>query len=584
MYRHGARRLDGTQTRFALWAPTCDSVAVELQDGSRHPLAAQEDGWYALDLACPAETRYRFVIDDHLRVPDPASRRQVADVHGFSQVVDHAAYAWQHTDWNGRPWHETVVYELHVGLFGGFQQIEAHLPHLVELGVTALQLMPLGAFPGERNWGYDGVLPFAPASAYGTPEQLKHLIDCAHGHGLMVFLDVVYNHFGPDGNYLGVYANRFFREDRMTPWGAAIDFREQAVQDFFCENALMWLLDYRIDGLRLDAVHAIGDDAFLAQLAARVRRAVPAPRQVHLVLENEHNNATLLTRGFDAQWNDDGHNSLHVLLTGEHEGYYADYASEPTHKLATCLEQGFVYQGQLTRHGQPRGEPSGHLPASAFVLFLQNHDQVGNRAFGERLIAIADTDALKAATALLLLSPMVPLLFMGEEWGSTQPFLFFTDYHDDLASAVREGRRSEFAEFSRFSDPEIRQRIPDPNALDTFTRSQPDLAPASRFRQQEWLALYRELLHLRHSRLGAGLDQARSLGAEVLGQGAVSARWRLGDGRALRIDLNLGLITVQAPAPAANAERLHAHRVNLDEFHQGLLPPRSAQVTLEPAA
>ncbi|MGE8497478.1 MAG: malto-oligosyltrehalose trehalohydrolase [Pseudomonas sp.] len=581
MYRHGAQRLDDSQTRFALWAPTCHNVAVELQDGTQHSLQSGADGWYSLDLACPAEVRYRFVIDSHLRVPDPASRRQVTDVHGYSQVVDHRRYAWQHADWNGRPWHETVIYELHVGLFGGFEQVEAHLAHLAELGVTALQLMPLAAFPGQRNWGYDGVLPFAPASAYGSPEQLKHLIDSAHGHGLMVFLDVVYNHFGPDGNYLGLYANSFFREDRMTPWGAAIDFRETAVQDFFCENALMWLLDYRIDGLRLDAVHAIGDDAFLVELAARVRAAVPASRQVHLVLENEHNTAALLTQGFDAQWNDDGHNSLHALLTGEHEGYYADYAKDSTQKLATCLEQGFVYQGQLTRHGKPRGEPSGHLPASAFVLFLQNHDQVGNRAFGERLIAITDTDALKAATALLLLSPMVPLLFMGEEWGSTQPFLFFTDYHDDLANAVREGRRSEFAEFSRFSDPEIRQRIPDPNDPDTFTRSQPDFTPDIRPRQQEWIAFYRHLLHLRRSRLQPGLDDAHSLGARVLGHGAVTARWRLSNGQRLRIDLNLGLETVHADAPSPAAEQLHAHRVNHDEFRQGLLPPRSVLATLE---
>lgn len=584
MYSHGAQRLNDLQTRFSLWAPTCRSVMLELQDGSRHSMSAESDGWFRLDLACEADLDYRYVINDHLRVPDPASRQQVDEVHGFSRVVDHAAYPWRCNEWRGRPWHETVIYELHVGLFGGFAAVEAHLPHLVEIGVTAVQLMPLGAFPGQRNWGYDGVLPFAPAASYGTPEQLKQLIDRAHEHGLMVFIDVVYNHFGPDGNYLGLYANNFFREDRITPWGAAIDFRQRQVRDFFCENALMWVLDYRVDGLRLDAVHAIGDDDFLVELAACVHDAVPAPRQAHLVLENENNSASLLSRGFNAQWNDDGHNTLHVLLTGEHEGYYADFMEQPTQKLATCLEQGFVYQGQLNRHDQPRGEASGHLPPSAFVLFLQNHDQIGNRAFGERLVSISDTDALKAATVLLLLSPMVPLLFMGEEWGSPQPFLFFTDYQGDLANAVREGRRNEFADFSRFANPQIRQRIPDPNDIATFTQSRPDLEPSTRRRQQEWLTFYRHLLYLRHSRITAKLKHAGSLGSEVLGEGAVAARWLLSDQQVLRIVLNIGPQTLHIDEPSPRAELLYAHRINADEYHRGLLPHHSALATLETLA
>ncbi|WP_296272476.1 alpha-amylase family glycosyl hydrolase, partial [Pseudomonas sp. UBA6323] len=239
------------RVRFALWAPSSSRVELELQDGGLQPMQAQEDGWFVALLECPADSRYRYRIDGQWSVPDPASRRQVEDVHGFSQVVDHSAHVWHHHDWNGRPWHETVLYELHVGLFGGFQQVIEHLPHLADLGVTALQLMPLNAFSGTRNWGYDGVLPFAPANAYGTPEELKQLIDSAHAHGLMVFVDVVYNHFGPDGNYLGVYARQFFHEERTTPWGAAIDFSRPQVRDFFCENALMWLFDYRVDGLRL---------------------------------------------------------------------------------------------------------------------------------------------------------------------------------------------------------------------------------------------------------------------------------------------------------------------------------------------
>ncbi|WP_043307235.1 malto-oligosyltrehalose trehalohydrolase [Pseudomonas sp. ML96] len=580
MYRHGAQRLQ-ERTLFRLWAPDCREVQLEAQDGSLYPLQAQADGWFELELACPADSTYRFVIDGEQRVPDPASRRQFGDVHGFSRVVEHQAYEWRYPSWQGRPWHETVLYELHAGLCGGFQGIETLLPHLTQLGVTAIELMPLGEFPGRRNWGYDGALPFAPDGSYGSPEDLKHLIDSAHGQGLMVFIDVVYNHFGPEGNYLGHYASSFFREDRQTPWGAAIDFRRREVRDFFIENALMWLLDYRADGLRLDAVHAIDDDGFLIELAERVRGAVAPGRHVHLVLENEHNRAELLRRGFDAQWNDDGHNALHVLLTGEREGYYADFASDPTAQLATCLSQGFVYQGQANRHGTPRGEPSGDLPPSAFVLFLQNHDQVGNRAFGERLAAMADEDALKAATVLQLLAPMVPLLFIGQEWGSIQPFLFFTDYHDQLAEAVRDGRRSEFAEFSRFADPAQLQRIPDPNAVASFERSRPDLDPVAQPRQREWLSFHRRLLRLRQIHVAPGLPGARSIGVEVLAPGALIASWRLGNGQVLRIDLNLGDSAIETGARSQAAEPLCAYRINDEEYRRGLLPARSALVTLE---
>ena len=582
MFSHGARPMADGRVRFALWAPSCRQVELELQSGERYAMQPEDDGWFVHLLDCPPHTAYRYRIDGQSSVPDPAARRQLGDVHGFSQVVDHAAYRWLHPEWNGRPWHETVFYELHVGLFGGYQGVIEHLPHLADLGITALQLMPLASASGTRNWGYDGVLPFAPANAYGTPEQLKQLIDSAHALGLMVFVDVVYNHFGPDGNYLGLYARQFFHEERITPWGAAIDFARPQVGDFFCENALMWLLDYRVDGLRLDAVHAIDDDDFLKELATRVRSAIPTPRQVHLVLENEHNAAHLLRDGFDAQWNDDGHNTLHVLLTGENESYYADYAQAPTRQLATLLEQGFVYQGQANRHGRPRGEPSADLPPHAFVLFLQNHDQVGNRAFGERLSLLAEPDALKAATVLMLLCPMVPLLFMGEEWGSTRPFLFFTDYHDELANAVREGRRNEFAEFSQFNDGHARVAIADPNDLASFQRSQPDLAPALEPAQREWLAFYRGLLAVRQTRLLPGLQEARSLGAQVLGDGAVLARWRLGHGPALSIAVNLGHQAVHLPSPDARAERLYTWRIDDADLRQEQLPAHSALVTLEP--
>lgn len=534
MQRHGAHLLDATSARFALWAPDARSVSLQLEQQPAVELLPEADGWFTGLAPCQAGDRYRYRIDDTLQVPDPASRYQPEGVQGPSQVVDTTSYPWRHP-WQGRPWHEAVIQELHVGLLGGYAGVMRELPRLAEIGITAIELMPLGAFPGTRNWGYDGVLPFAPQHTYGSPTELCRLIDEAHGHGLMVLLDVVYNHFGPDGNYLHQYASTFFREDRQTPWGAAIDFRRPQVREFFIQNALMWLCDYRFDGLRLDAVHAIDQPDFLIELAQRVRAAVAPGRQVWLVLENEHNQASLLEQGFDAQWNDDGHNALHVLLTGETEGYYADYKDRPIEKLARSLSEGFVFQGQANRHGTPRGEPSGHLAPSAFVLFLQNHDQIGNRAMGERLTRLCPPPALRAATGLLLLAPMIPLLFMGDEEGSRRPFLFFTDHHDELADAVREGRRAEFAHFAAFADPAQRERIPDPNAQATFDASQ----LAAQEVVAGWHGLYQRLLTLRRLHLTPRLPGSRALGATVLGERALTARWRLGDGSQLRIDLNL---------------------------------------------
>ena len=382
---HGPELLDSGTTRFRLWAPDARSVSLIVVGAQTLPMTAAEDGWYSIDAPYGVGTLYRFLIDDELQVPDPASRGQAGDIQSPSLVVDTGnGYLWRNSEWQGRPWHETVLYEMHVGLYGGFAAMEKHLSDLAELGVTAIELMPIAEFPGDRNWGYDGVLPYAPEAAYGSPEELKHLIDTAHGLGLMVFLDVVYNHFGPDGNYLNRYAKAFFNEDKHTPWGAAIDFRRREVRDFFIDNALMWLLEYRFDGLRFDAVHAIKSPDFLQELAQRIRQQTDPARHVWLTVENEHNQASLLQEGYDAQWNDDGHNALHVLLTGETDAYYADYADNPTEQLARCLSQGFVFQGHINRHGESRGEPSGHLPPSAFILFLQNHDQIGNRAFGER--------------------------------------------------------------------------------------------------------------------------------------------------------------------------------------------------------
>lgn len=574
--RHGAWLDEHGRTHFALWAPDAKSVAVHLQDDQRHAMSADQDGWFTATLPAGAGSDYRYLIDDDLLVPDPASRWQAADVHGPSRVDAPGQYDWRTADWQGRPWQETVLYELHVGTLGGYKGVQERLQALSDLGITAIELMPLGEFPGGRNWGYDGVLPFAPDSSYGTPDELRALIDHAHQLGLMVFVDVVYNHFGPDGNYLGQYASGFFREDIHTPWGPAIDFRRREVRDYFIENALMWVQDYRIDGLRLDAVHAIGERDFLLELAEHLHGSIASGRHLHLVLENENNDAELLQRGFVAQWNDDGHNVLHHLLTDEHEGYYADFAEDATHKLARCLREGFIYQGETTRHGTARGSSSGHLPPSAFVLFLQNHDQVGNRALGERLLSLANGDALKSATALLLLSPMIPLLFMGEEWGSEQPFQFFTSHNDELGEAVRKGRQNEFREFSRFSG----QEIPAPNEVSTFEASTPDHQTRETSCGQAWLGFYRDLLSLRHQHIVPRLPGSQALESRVLGNAAVAASWQLGDGQILRIDLNLSDAEVDAGSQAG-ATTLFAFRADKDADH---LPPRSIRVLLEDAA
>lgn len=542
----GATPVAADRTRFRLWAPDRPEVTLEIDGSQAVAMTRDENGWFSAEAPVGAGARYRFRLDADLAVPDPAARAQAGGVHGWSVVVDPDAYRWTTPDWVGRPWEEAVIEEVHAGVLGGFAGVAERLPALADLGVTAIELMPVNAFGGTRNWGYDGVLPYAPAEAYGSPEELKALVDRAHALGLMVFLDVVYNHFGPDGNYLGAYAKDFFHTDVHTPWGGAVAVDADPVHRFFVDNARMWLEEYRVDGLRFDAVHAIRNPGFLDAMATELREAIGPDRHVHLVLENEENDAARLGSGrYDAQWNDDFHNVLHVLLTGESSAYYQDFAEKPAERLARCLAEGFIYQGEGSPNhdGKPRGSKSGHLPPTAFVSFLQNHDQVGNRAMGERLTLLADADKLRAATALLLLGPQIPLLFMGDSEGSAAPFLFFTDFHDELADAVREGRRKEFAKFEAFADPEARERIPDPNARSTFDQSHPEPGPDA----AEWRALYRELLALRHSHIVPRLKGTKSLGAEAIGEAAVVARWRLGDGATLTITLNLGDTPVAFP-------------------------------------
>jgi maltooligosyltrehalose trehalohydrolase len=567
----GANLTAPDRTRFRIWAPSQEKMAVAIAD--RAPLAMTRDdaGWFEVEADCGAGTRYKYVLANGTKVPDPAARAQSGDIHGPSIVVDPGSYHWRNRTWRGRPWQEAAIYELHVGLLGGFTGVAQELSRLAKLGITAIELMPIAEFPGARNWGYDGVSPFAPECSYGSPDDLKGLIDAAHEHGLMVFLDVVYNHFGPDGNYLHLYAPEMFRTDLSTPWGPAIDFRHKEVRRFFIENVLYWLLEYRFDGLRFDAVNQIPEQDWLDEMAAEVRRVVGPERQIHLVLENDNNAAKYLTGAFDAQWNDDGHHVLHLLLTGERNGYYRDYIDNPAARLARCLKDGFIYQGEPSpyRGGNARGTRSAELPSTAFVLFLQNHDQIGNRALGERLTILADPAALEAAIALQILCPQIPLIFMGEELASRTPFLFFTDHNSDLAKAVREGRRREFASFAAGLDPEYLASIPDPNNPDTFERSKPDPDRSLGSRRE---ALYKELLAIRQAEIVPRLHDMQALDAHAIGPAAALARWQVGDHALLTIGTNLG--SSAAPVTQLDGRLLFANSTEAGQSAQhGALQP-----------
>jgi malto-oligosyltrehalose trehalohydrolase len=541
-------KLTADGATFRLWAPAATRVDVLLD--KPHALRRGDDGWFSADIAgIKAGTLYKFRIDDAVDIPDPASAFQPQDVSGPSEVIDHSAYRWRARDWRGRPWQEAVLIETHVGTFtpdGTYRAMIDRLDYLVATGFTALELMPLADFPGKRNWGYDGVLWYAPDSAYGRPDDLKILIDEAHLRGLMVFLDVVYNHFGPEGNYLGQYAPAFFTE-AQTPWGSAIDYRVPQVRAFAIENAVYWLREYRFDGLRLDAVHAIpqqGEISMLHDLSRAVGElARETGRQLHLVLENDDNCASLLDADqapphgkYRAQWNDDYHHAWHVLLTGETQAYYGDYATSPLRDIARSLGSGFVYQGEASAHrgGRPRGEPSGALAPIAFLNFLQNHDQIGNRALGDRLGCLAEDEAIEAALAITLLAPMIPMLFMGEEWGSKAPFPFFCDFQGDLAEAVRKGRRREFAgAYAKYGD-----EVPDPLDEATFRSAVLDWNARDLPKAHRRLALVRDLLSIRQREIVPRLAGARFGAASATDGGLLSANWRMGDGTLLQLLAN----------------------------------------------
>jgi len=565
-------RSDG-RTAFRLWSPGIDAIELELHThGKPHRLPMQrlDGGWHEhIAAEAPAGTRYRFVLPDGRALGDPAARFAPEGVHGPSEVIDPHHYRWADGAWRGRPWHEAVIYELHLGVFtlqGTLRAAQTRLRELADHGFTAVELMPIAAFVGQRGWGYDGVALFAPHATYGTPDDLKAFVDAAHALGLMVLLDVVYNHFGPEGSVLHSVSPEFFNPAHHTPWGAAIDFdgeHSAAVRSFFLHNALYWIEEFHFDGLRLDAVHAIRDTSprhIACEIAEALRDGPGRERPIHVVLENDLNEAHRLMRDADgrprcgvAQWNDDLHHAAHVLLTGEAEGYYADFATAPAAAFARALAEGYVYQGRPSplRGGEPQGEPSGHLPSTAFVSFLQNHDQIGNRAFGERLHTLCDAARLEATLACLLLSPHVPMLFCGEEFAASTPFVYFGDFGPELAEAVARGRRAEFARFAAFADPAARERIPDPNAAASFEACKLRWDERERSPHRERLALVTELLRLRREHLVPRLAGLQRGGSHRATGGLIRVEWLLGDGSPWHLIANLGTeATHSGPAPA----------------------------------
>ncbi|WP_312242308.1 malto-oligosyltrehalose trehalohydrolase [Pantoea sp.] len=580
----GAEYVAADTVRFRLWATGQDKVTLRL-GGEEREMNPSGDGWFELELSQVAPgAEYNFVLADGTVVPDPASRAQKADVNGPSLVIDPTRYHWQNTEWRGRPWIETVVYEMHIGTFtpeGTFQAAIEKLPYLADLGVTMLEVLPVSQFAGNRGWGYDGVLLYAPHSAYGTPDDFKAFIDAAHGYGLSVVLDIVLNHFGPEGNYLPLLSPAFFHKERKTPWGAGIAYDVDAARRYIVEAPLYWLKEYHLDGLRFDAIDQIEDTSekhALIEIAERIRAEI-ADRSIHLTTEDSRNVIFLHPRAqdgsvplFTGEWNDDLHNAVHVFATGETHAYYQDFARQPEKRVARTLAEGFAYQGEVSPHsGKKRGVDSTGQPPVAFVDFIQNHDQVGNRAQGERLITLAGADRTRVLLAMLLFSPHIPLLFMGEEYGETNPFLFFTDFHGDLAKAVREGRAKEFEGHADYEG----ESVPDPNAKQTFEMSKLDWSKPGGKEGGAWLALSREMLALRQKYVVPLLADAGGNSGKIVetAEGFVAVSWTFPQGT-LSIALNIGE-RVQ-PLPDQPGETIFAWPQAASELPQNAIVVRLA--------
>jgi len=536
--------------RFRLWAPQCESVSLRLIESQKTTrMTALPRGWFEVSIVGIGDgAKYLFVMEDGSLVPDPASRFQPQDVDGASQVIDPRTFEWTDRGWPGRPWEEAIIYEIHIGCFteeGTFRAAIDKLDHLIELGVTMIELMPIADFKGRWNWGYDGSLLFAPDSSYGRPEDLKALINAAHIRGISVILDVVYNHFGPQGNYLGVYAP-VFSPKHETPWGSAVNFDDDGasvVREFIYANARYWLNEYRFDGLRFDAIHEIKDDGpkhVLQDLAEQIRASTDG-RHIHLVAENSANQAGWLKRKEDgtpwlytAQWANDIHHCLHTAATGESFLYYADYVGRRD-LLARSLAEGLAWQGEYMEYEQEtKGEPSSFLPATAFVSFLQDHDEIGNRPGGERIHLLANEQACRTMTAIVLLSPQIPLLFMGEEWAADQPFLFFSDMAD-LAEEIRQQRREQLRSLPNYD------RMTDPMSRQAFAKSKLDWGALSKDGHRRYLSLYRRLIGIRAEQIAPRLGGMRgnSGSYELLGSHGVKVSWILGDKSTLSLFANL---------------------------------------------
>lgn len=526
---------------FRLWAPAESTLALEI-DGRQVAMERQDDGWFAVRLDNqPVGALYGFVLSDGRRVPDPASRFQPLGVDGPSLLCGPDCFAWRQANWCGRPWEEAVFYELHVGTFtrdGSYDAAIEHLPRLAEMGFTAIELMPIAQFPGRWGWGYDGVFQFAPHNAYGTPDDLKRLVDAAHQCGLMAFLDVVYNHFGPEGNFLPHYAPGFFHSEDSTPWGSRIAFEEPAVRSYFIENVLHWLQAYRFDGLRLDAVDQIADAGtphILREISDTVH-ATFTDRQVHLVVENPSNGGDLLVanenghRLFAADWNDEFHHAMHVAVTGEAEGHYAPYKQRPWRLVKHTLAEGYLDQGKVTAGSVP--PHSASLPPTAFVHFLQNHDQVGNRALGDRLHTSLEPKVHRLLTEILFLSPQIPLVFMGDEHLSDRPFRFFADYSGDLAADIHRNRFKEAENFGGYPAGAGPEDIVDPNGWTTFTSSKLDWANLDVPERRDWRAFMTHLIDTRRRFVVPLLANARGYAGTILSETDTElfVDWRLNGG------------------------------------------------------
>ncbi|MBY0527289.1 MAG: malto-oligosyltrehalose trehalohydrolase [Gemmataceae bacterium] len=538
-------------TAFRVWAPDAREVllVVESQPGTTVKLARSDDGYFAATVpTVAAGDRYRYRVDGKGPFPDPCSRYQPEGVHGPSQVVDPGRFAWSDTNWRGVTHDDLIIYELHIGTFtsaGTFASAIERLPQLAELGVTAIEILPVADFPGQRNWGYDGVSLFAPARCYGSPDDLRRLVDAAHRHGLAVLMDVVYNHIGPDGNYLGAFSPYYFSRKHKNPWGTSFNFdgnHGPPVRRFFLENALLWIHEYHMDGLRLDATHHIVDDRprhFLAELVTEAK-ASTAERPITLIAEDPRNWAQMYEApekkgwGLDGCWADDFHHLVRRFLNGDRESYYADF-SDSLADLATAIRQGWFFTGQKTKAKEPRGTDPSKLPMRTFVVCIQNHDQVGNRAMGERLHHEIDAAAYRAASVLLLTAPHTPMLFMGQEWGATSPFQFFTDHKPELGKMVTEGRRREFQHFSAFSDPKKREKIPDPQARSTFEASKLNWDERTQAPHATLLHLYQKLLHLRRTEPALTCRERGHFDARAQGETGLIVKREAADGSALLI-------------------------------------------------